>query len=536
MILKQLASVFAPADGLEKPLPHTAFSSAGTHPSHKATPGIADTYRILVEQIPAVVFMASFDQGLGEAYVSPQIESTLGFTQEEWLSDPVRWFHQIHPDDKARWSTEAAETFLTGKPLRSVYRVLARDGHVVWFHCEVKMVRHADGEPWFIHGIGFDITDLKDAEEALTKSEEMVSGIFEYAPDTMVVVDGRGCIERVNAQVERMFGYSRAELIGQPVELLMPERFRRQHVTHRGNYVADPHLRPMGAALKLFGRYKDGREFPVEIMLSPVKSGSGKLVIAVIRDITRRERNEAALRDSAERMKDLSRRLIEVQEAERRNIALELHDEIGQILTGLKLTLEMSTRLPEEERRANIAGAQALVNELMARTRKLSLDLRPATLDHLGLLSALLRLMRQYSSQTTVRVNFRHDGLEGRRFDSELETAAFRIVQEALTNVARHSRAAEALVRIWADQHSLSIHIEDQGDGFDVEAVFAASQSSGLSGMRDRAQLLGGHFSVDSQPGQGTRLTAEWNLDHSLDLQLDEDGLHASGVLGDGSR
>jgi PAS domain-containing protein len=83
-----------------------------------------------VEQIPAVVFMASLDQGLSEAYVSPQIESTLGFTQEEWLSDPVRWFHQIHPDDKARWSTEAAQTFLTGEPLRSVYRVLARDGHV----------------------------------------------------------------------------------------------------------------------------------------------------------------------------------------------------------------------------------------------------------------------------------------------------------------------------------------------------------------------------------------------------------------------
>ena len=100
-----------------------------------------------------------------------------------------------------------------------------------------------------------------------------------------------------------------------------------------------------------------------------------------------------------------------------------------------------------------------------------------------------------------------------------METAAFRIVQEALTNVARHSRANEALVRIWADQHSLSIHIEDQGDGFEVEAVFAASQSSGLSGMRDRALLLGGNFTVDSRPGNGTRLTAEWNLDRNLDWQ-----------------
>ena len=113
----------------------------------------------LVEQIPAVVFMAHLDRGIGEAYVSPQIEAALGFSQEEWLEDPIRWYQQIHPDDKQRWSIEAAEMFLSGKPLRSAYRVMARDGRVVWFHCEAKMIRREDGRPWFIHGVGFDITD-----------------------------------------------------------------------------------------------------------------------------------------------------------------------------------------------------------------------------------------------------------------------------------------------------------------------------------------------------------------------------------------
>jgi len=107
------------------------------------------------------------DRGIGEAYVSPQIEAALGFSQEEWLEDPVRWYSHIHPDDKQRWSTEAADMFLTGKPLRSAYRVVARDGRVIWFHCEAKMIRKPDGEPWFIHGVGFDITDLKRAEAAL---------------------------------------------------------------------------------------------------------------------------------------------------------------------------------------------------------------------------------------------------------------------------------------------------------------------------------------------------------------------------------
>jgi PAS domain S-box-containing protein len=124
-------------------------------------------YRALVEQIPAVVFMAYLDKGIGEAYVSPQIETALGFSQTEWLEDPVRWYQQIHPDDKIRWSEEAAEMFLSGKPLRSAYRVIARDGRVLWFQCEAKMIRREDGRPWFIHGVGFDITERKGLEEAI---------------------------------------------------------------------------------------------------------------------------------------------------------------------------------------------------------------------------------------------------------------------------------------------------------------------------------------------------------------------------------
>src|SRR3984885_13607413 len=135
-------------------------------------------YRALVEQIPAIVFMAYLDQGIGEAYVSPQIEAALGFSQEEWLEDPVRWYNHIHPDDKQRWSTEAAEMFLTGSPLRSAYRVLSREERVIWFHCEAKMIRKENGEPWFIHGVGFDITDLKRTEEALQKERNVVSAIL----------------------------------------------------------------------------------------------------------------------------------------------------------------------------------------------------------------------------------------------------------------------------------------------------------------------------------------------------------------------
>jgi PAS domain S-box-containing protein len=127
-------------------------------------------YQALIEQIPAVVFLAQLEGGLGEAYISPQIETILGFKQDEWLGDPIMWFRQLHSDDKDRWSVEAAELFMTGEPLKSTYRVHARDGSTVWFRCEAKMVRHEDGQPWFIHGVGFDITEMKRAEEALEKA------------------------------------------------------------------------------------------------------------------------------------------------------------------------------------------------------------------------------------------------------------------------------------------------------------------------------------------------------------------------------
>ena len=211
-ILQELAGVFTQNAGVARRIVYPPEELGPA--ADPQLPNLEARYRALVEQIPAVVFMAYLDRGIGEAYVSPQIEAALGFSQEEWLEDPVRWYSHIHPDDKQRWSTEAAEMFLTGNPLRSAYRVVARDGRVIWFHCEAKMIRKPDGEPWFIHGVGFDITDLKRTEEALQEERNVVSAILHTVGALVVVLDAEGRIIRFNRACEQMTGYSFEEVRG----------------------------------------------------------------------------------------------------------------------------------------------------------------------------------------------------------------------------------------------------------------------------------------------------------------------------------
>ncbi|MGH7168939.1 MAG: PAS domain-containing sensor histidine kinase [Gemmataceae bacterium] len=129
-------------------------------------------YRTLVEQLPAVTFMAALDEGINELYVSPQIERLLGFTQKQWLEDPVLWYRQLHPDDQLRWHSEFARTCSTGASFRSEYRFLTRDGRVVWVHGEAQVVRDEEGRPIFLQGIAFDITERKSAEDALQRMHD----------------------------------------------------------------------------------------------------------------------------------------------------------------------------------------------------------------------------------------------------------------------------------------------------------------------------------------------------------------------------
>jgi PAS domain S-box-containing protein len=229
-------------------------------------------------------------------------------------------------------------------------------------------------------------------------------------------------------------------------------------------------------------------------------------------------------RDARLRLESVSVRLVDVQESERRRIARELHDEIGQALTGLKLQLEMATAAAEAPE--GLRSAHSIAQRLIEQVRDLSLDLRPAMLDDLGLVPALLWHIERYTARTGVRIKLVHEG-PGDRMAANVETAAYRIVQEALTNVARHARIHEATVRVRRTTDGIELEISDRGAGFDP-SITDLNVSTGISSMRERTTLLGGAFHVSSAPGTGTTIRASLPLDHAPKRQTIPDILARS--------
>jgi PAS domain S-box-containing protein len=347
----------------------------------------------------------------------------------------------------------------------------------------------------------FDIAERR-------QSEAKFRGLLESAPDAMLIIDQTGRIALINAQAEKVFGYEREEILGQRVEMLMPKRFRGQHAEHRAGYVQAPLTRPMGSSLELYGLRKDGMEFPVQISLSPLETGGHTLVSSAIRDTTDQKSRELALRQ-------LSGRLLQSQDEERRRIAREFHDSVGQYLAAAKMELHsLQTRATWTDRgdEQQFAECSQLVGQAMGEVRTLSYLLYPPLLDDVGLPSAASEFIEGFAKRSGIQTNFETSPNFG-RVRRDVELSLFRILQESLTNVHRHSGSATAHVRLVRNDGLVTLEVSDSGRGMPAASVeafqndLAASLGVGLRGMRERITQLGGTLHVGSN-GQGTTVNA----------------------------
>ena len=466
-----------------------------------------ESFRLLAENARDMIYRYRVANPRGYEYVSPACEKILGYTQDEIFSDPDHGLRTLHPDDRERLS---ATSHWDSTTRNMTIRIIHKDGSTRWVEMARTPIFDDAGNLVAVEGIVRDVTEQVRLLEEVRAGEEQFRLLAENAQDIVyrLRVRPEPKVEYVSPSIERILGYTPDEYYADPSlgEQTIHEDDRRLSLLDPivGEKEAQPQLVRCIA--------KDGRTVWMERRSSPIRDADGQIVgwDGISRDVTEQVRLLEQVRAGEERLRAFSRRLVETQEADRRFIALELHDEIGQLLTAIKMSQEQLGRNGQADKRP-LKRATKLVQDAMDRVQNLSLELRPAMLDHLGLVPTLRWYVKRYATRNGIEVKLKQTGVN-RRFDPDLETACFRIVQEGLTNVARHARTGQATVQLRVIGNVLHLAVEDSGQGFDANAVLDSPKSVGLVGMVERVTSLGGELRIDSAPGHGTRLNATFPL------------------------
>jgi PAS domain S-box-containing protein len=325
--------------------------------------------------------------------------------------------------------------------------------------------------------------------------------------DAIVAVDASHNILLFNPAAERMFGLAKDDVLGKPLSQLVPEGVRQAHVLHMDRFMCTKgESRAMALNVEITGLRADGTEFPIESTISQTLIEGKPQLTAVLRDITRRRRNEEDLREMNRQLRSLSASLQDVREQERTRIAMELHDDLGQQLTGLKLELSWLGGRLKEGRQATpdeVGAMRRMLDAAIASVRRIATELRPLILDDLGFGEAVAWQTAEFAKRSGLDITLDLQAQELVK-DDVLATALFRIVQESLTNVVRHAGATRVQVRLARDEDNLVLTVIDNGSG--MAGGPRTGSGIGLVSMRERATALGGQLSIAGIPGTGTTI------------------------------
>ena len=352
----------------------------------------------------------------------------------------------------------------------------------------------------------------RSAEYALKVSEMRYRRLFETAQDGILILNAdTGQIDDVNPFLTDMLGYSRKQMLGNRLWDIVPFKDAGASKAEFRDLQRESYVRYDDIPLET----RDGRAINVEFVSNIYQVNGDRVVQCNIRDITKRRRAEEKLKEYSRKLQVLSRRLVEAQETERRNIARELHDEIGQALTVIQLNLQAMLQSPGRRPLVSrMKESLEVVDRVLEQVHDISLNLRPLILDDLGLEPALRWFTARQAALVGLQTKFQADPFE-QRLNPVIETECFRVGQEALTNVMRHAKAKTVSVELRKEAGQLHLRVHDDGIGFDVGAVREQAMrgaSLGLLSMEERAALAGGGLEFKSAPKQGTEIHAWFPL------------------------
>ena len=483
-----------------------------------------ERYRLLAENATDSIWIRDMD--LRHTYVSPSVTRLRGFSVEEVMTQSIddsltpaslelvrkAWteemlFEEMEDKDPGRTRTLELEQY-------------CKDGSTVWTEVETIFLRDEEGRPTGILGCTRDITERKNFEAELEKyterlehevykktlefrkSEAKYRDLVEKMNEGVITLDAEMKVSFVNPAFLRMVGCHEEEVLGKHfTEVSWADEEAMSIITKE----SEKRRKLRSSRYEVKARHKTGKIVHTLTSATPIKGPDGEFAgsYAVVTDISEQKKLERAL-------KELSTRLVNLQEQERRRIACELHDEIGGFLTGMAIELELLNHEPEMKGKTQINHLTSLrdqIHRTIDAVQRVSYELRPAILDDLGLPSALRWYVDTFRERTRIKARLRLAAAL-KRLPEAVEIAVFRISQEALTNVARHSKAESVSLVLSRAKNRLSLSVKDDGVGFDPDKLYGEPEERGFGifGIRERLRSLGGNLDLQSEPGEGTRL------------------------------
>ena len=501
-----LAPYKSAAARVDKDLTRLAELTAG-RPVQQAA--IEDLRKRVTEK--QVTLQNTIDVRINRGYEAARAVATTDTGRQ--LMDNVRTMLQTMDDEEARLLEErrTAENAVVRRTvaLASIFAaLLAALLGAIYYLLRREMAIHLDYERNLADANAMLESNVSERTRSLEESQARLNGIFEGAPDAIISVDETQTLVQANPAAARMFGRSEASMLGAKLSEFIPERYRPAHDGHvRAFGTSAVVTRRMSSLRVVHGLRSDGAEFPIDASISQVTIAGKKLYTVILRDITDEYRAKNELEQSRKELRELTSALEYVQEEERKRIAQELHDDLGQQLTVMKMDAALIKSKLGVEQRDALRVAERL-EKVLTRTvqsvRRISTALRPAMLDDLGLVPALEELVQHIALHSGLECKL--DASEDLEVSDHLATPLFRVTQESLNNVVKHARATEVTVSLFEnDDSALVLTIRDNGVGIAPDDP-RKRKSFGLIGMRERIYALGGEFAVRSRPQAGTTI------------------------------